>query len=105
MLKQNCGSAGARENNFADISDESGKIQALLRLDDLGDGFSLVEFLDLGDFVGVTGEIVTTRTGEITVQAKEIKLLSKALQAVAFNVAWGKKTLTKDSAKDIWTRF
>lgn len=65
---------------FADISDESGKIQALLRPDDLGEGFSLIEFLDLGDFAGVTGEIVTTRTGEITVAAKEIKLLSKAIR-------------------------
>lgn len=65
---------------FADVSDESGKIQALLRPDDLGEGFSLIESLDLGDFVGVSGEIVTTRTGEITVQAKEIKLLSKAVR-------------------------
>src|SRR3989338_9154160 len=36
---------------FADISDESGKIQALLRSDDLGEGFSLIEFLDLVYFI------------------------------------------------------
>jgi len=65
---------------FGDISDESGKIQMLLRPDDLGEGFSLIESLDLGDFIGVSGEIVTTRTGEITVQVKEIKLLSKAIR-------------------------
>ena len=46
----------------------------------MGESFSLIESLDLGDFVGVSGQIVTTRTGEITVQAKKIKLLSKALR-------------------------
>lgn len=65
---------------FTDLTDESGKIQVMLRADDLGENFSLTELLDLGDFIGVSGKVINSKTGEITVQAKDIKLLSKSIR-------------------------
>ena len=66
---------------FADLSDESGKIQIMLREDDLGNTvFADLMLYDLGDFLGVRGQVEQTKTGEITVRAKELTLLSKALR-------------------------
>ncbi len=66
---------------FADLTDETGKIQLMIRQDDLGvKPFSLLEFYDLGDFLGVEGEVVKTKTGEISVKAAKITLLSKAIR-------------------------
>lgn len=66
---------------FADLQDESGKIQVMLRAEGIGeDVFAGLQLLDLGDFVGVGGPVVVTKTGEITIQAKTIELLSKALR-------------------------
>jgi lysyl-tRNA synthetase class 2 len=72
---------------FAKIQDEKGKIQLYLSIDNLcpGEDKTLYEkvvlhLLDIGDFIGVRGEVFITRTGEITIRAKELKLLSKALR-------------------------
>ncbi|HXF51674.1 MAG TPA: lysine--tRNA ligase [Dehalococcoidia bacterium] len=65
---------------FLDLRDASGRIQAHLRRDVLGDAFGLLADLDLGDFLGVTGPLFRTRAGEITVEARELTLLAKALQ-------------------------
>lgn len=65
---------------FAVIEDESGVIQIYLKKDLLGEAFSLVKLLDLGDFIGATGEIFKTRMGEITVRADELGVLSKAIE-------------------------
>ncbi len=72
---------------FAKIQDEKGKIQLSLSIDNLcpGEDKTLYEklvlhLLDIGDFIGVRGEVFITRTGEITVRAKELTLLSKALR-------------------------
>lgn len=72
---------------FAKIQDEKGKIQLYLSIDNLcpGEDKTLYEkvvlhLLDIGDIIGIRGEVFITRTGEITVRAKELKLLSKALK-------------------------
>jgi lysyl-tRNA synthetase class 2 len=67
---------------FIHLLDESGKIQIHARRDKLGErGFSLAKSgLDLGDFVGVEGSLFTTKTGEKTVSADDIVLLSKAMR-------------------------
>jgi lysyl-tRNA synthetase, class II len=65
---------------FAHLMDQTGRIQLYARADQLGDGFTLVTELDLGDFVGVTGEMMRTRTGELTVAVKDVTFLAKSLR-------------------------
>ncbi|MBI2326071.1 lysine--tRNA ligase [Candidatus Collierbacteria bacterium] len=73
---------------FGQILDQSGKIQLFIRGDELEPtskakqtiGFGDLHLLDIGDFVQVFGEIVKTKTGEISVQVKHIKLLTKSLR-------------------------
>ncbi|MBI4216899.1 MAG: lysine--tRNA ligase [Chloroflexi bacterium] len=66
---------------FLDLRDGSGRIQAYLRADRLPPGqYDLLEALDLGDFLGVTGRLFRTKTGEPTIEAHHITLLAKSLQ-------------------------
>ncbi len=65
---------------FMDLVDSTGKIQIYLRQDILGkDYFKEVCGWDIGDIVGVRGEIFKTHHGEISIRVKEIELLAKAL--------------------------
>lgn len=69
--------------SFAHLLDQSGKMQLYVRRDLVGEEqYALFKSLDLGDFVGVTGKPFLTRTGEITVEAGEVVLLSKALRGL-----------------------
>lgn len=65
---------------FLDLRDGSGTIQALLRQNVLGVEYDLIKDLDLGDFLGVTGGLMRTRTGQITVDAQKVTLLSKGMR-------------------------
>jgi lysyl-tRNA synthetase class 2 len=66
---------------FAHLQDASGKIQVYLKRDALSpDDFAVVEQLDLGDFIGVRGRLFRTKTEELTVEAKDLVHLSKALR-------------------------
>ncbi len=66
---------------FLDLQDMSGRLQIFIRKNDLGDeGFELYKLLDIGDLVGVEGKVFQTRTGEISVAAAELTLLSKAVR-------------------------
>src|SRR6266542_1686090 len=65
---------------FAALRDQSGQIQLYARADVLGDQYALFTDLDVGDFVGVTGELFRTRTGELTVAVKQFEFLSKSLR-------------------------
>ncbi|MBI5366111.1 MAG: lysine--tRNA ligase, partial [Planctomycetes bacterium] len=65
---------------FADLRDWTGKIQLYFKKDKIGEAaWETFKSLDLGDHVGVTGELFKTRTGEITVAVRELTLLGKAL--------------------------
>jgi lysyl-tRNA synthetase class 2 len=66
---------------FADLGDESGKIQLYIRKSDIGDGrFSFFnQFVERGDFIGVSGHVFRTKLGEITIWVDEITLLCKAV--------------------------
>ncbi len=67
--------------SFLDLRDATGKIQVYLRADHIGQGpYQALENLDLGDFIGVTGPLFRTRTGEITAEAHAYALLAKSLQ-------------------------
>jgi lysyl-tRNA synthetase, class II len=65
---------------FAHLMDQSGRIQLYARVDQLGDDFALFTELDIGDFVGVTGELMRTRTGELTHAVKAFSFLAKSLR-------------------------
>ena len=65
---------------FLDLRDGTGKLQAHLRRDLIGDAFQVSRALDLGDFIGVTGPLFRTNTGEITVEVAEFVPLSKSLR-------------------------
>ena len=67
--------------SFATIQDRSGQIQIFLQREVLGDAaYSGFKSLDLGDIVGVRGTIFRTKTGELSVKAAELTLLTKSLQ-------------------------
>ena len=73
--------------SFAEIQDETGRIQIYLRRDDLcpGDDKTLYntvfkKLLDIGDIIGVQGYVFKTKTGETSVYVKELKLLTKSLR-------------------------
>src|SRR6266540_3484297 len=65
---------------FAALRDQSGQIQLYARADVLGDQYALFTDLDVGDFVGVTGELFRTRTSELTVAVKQFEFLAKSLR-------------------------
>lgn len=73
--------------SFAELQDETGKIQVYFRRDDLcpGDDKNLYnvvfkKLLDIGDILGVTGFVFTTQTGEISIHATSLRVLSKSLR-------------------------
>jgi lysyl-tRNA synthetase, class II len=67
--------------SFADIRDESGRIQLFFRLNDIGeDAYAALHDLDLGDFVGTTGAVFRTRRGEVSVRVQEMAVLTKSLR-------------------------
>ena len=66
--------------NFIDVQDRNGRIQVYVRMNDIGeDKYKEFKKWDIGDIVEVKGFVFKTRTGEISVHAKEIRLLSKSL--------------------------
>lgn len=66
--------------NFIDIQDRNGRIQAYVRMNDVGEEvFKEFKTWDLGDIVEIKGFVFKTKTGEISIHAKEIRLLSKSL--------------------------
>ncbi len=66
--------------NFIDISDRKGRMQVYVRMNDVGEEkFKEFKKWDIGDIIQVTGYVFKTRTGEISVHAKELTLLTKSL--------------------------
>ena len=73
--------------SFTELQDSEGRIQVYFNRDEICTGEDKMKYnelfkklLDLGDFIGVEGELFTTKVGEITVLVKDFKLLSKALK-------------------------
>ena len=65
---------------FAHLTENGEKLQAFFRKDDVAEpGWSVLKLLDLGDFISVTGPLMRTKTGELSVRVKEVQFLSKAL--------------------------
>ena len=66
--------------SFAQIQDESGRIQLFLQTNALGDVYEAFKGWDIGDIIAVEGGLTRTRTGELSVKATTLRLLTKALR-------------------------
>lgn len=73
--------------SFFELQDHSGRIQVYVKRDDLCPGEDKTFYtevfrrlLDIGDIVGIKGHVFTTKTGEVSVYCKEMKILSKSLR-------------------------
>ena len=67
--------------SFADLQDGSGRMQLFVGRDNLGtDAYQWFKKYDIGDIIGVQGEVFTTKTGQISVRVQQMTLLSKSLQ-------------------------
>lgn len=90
--------------SFADIEDETGRLQLYLNRDEIcpGEDKTLYnnvfkKLLDMGDFIGVKGEMFTTRMGETSLLVKELTVLSKSLRPLP--------TVKKDEDGNIYDAF
>ena len=69
--------------SFCNIQDRNGTIQSYVSRNDIGDeNYAAFKKFDIGDIVGIKGFVFKTKTGEISVHAKEVTLLSKSLQVL-----------------------
>ncbi|MEA1935471.1 MAG: lysine--tRNA ligase [Thermodesulfobacteriota bacterium] len=66
---------------FVNIQDREGRIQSYIKKNTVGEkAFSLFRRLDIGDIISVAGKVFKTKTGELTIEADEIGLISKAVR-------------------------
>lgn len=76
MTRRGHGKAG-----FAHIQDGQGRVQIYIRQDNVGKpDYKLFQGFDVGDIIGVTGEVFKTKTGEVTVNISSFRLLAKSLR-------------------------
>jgi lysyl-tRNA synthetase class 2 len=69
------------KSHFIDLSDNSGRIQVYLNSKEVGaEAMSAFDHLDIGDFLGVEGETFVTKTGEPSIKAASLRILSKSLR-------------------------
>lgn len=66
--------------SFAHLMDQKGRIQIYLKKDDIGENYDAFRLMDIGDIIGVEGYVFKTKTGEISVHVKSLKLLAKSLR-------------------------
>ena len=75
------GRRGHGKVSFIDLQDSEGRIQVFVKQDNIGEeAYKDLALLDLGDIIGVTGEVFRTNAGEVSVRAEEILLMTKSLQ-------------------------
>ena len=71
---------GHGKASFLTLSDGDGRLQVYVRQDEVGDeAYGLLALVDRGDFLGIAGKVMRTRKGELSVQARELTFLCKAL--------------------------
>lgn len=91
--------------SFLDMQDIEGHIQLCIKKDDVGEErYKIIhETLDIGDFVGVKGEILTTDAGEKTLQVKEYTFLGKALRPLPekFHGVTNQETIYRERHLDL----
>ena len=87
--------------SFAHIMDSKGRIQIYLKKDEIGDVYDAFKLLDIGDIIGVEGYVFKTKTGEISVHTKSMKLLSKSLKPLPV----AKEVIDEHGNKVIFDQF
>jgi lysyl-tRNA synthetase class 2 len=76
---------GHGKTAFAHLADSSGRIQLYFRKDALGDEvFGQLALFDIGDVVGISGSLMRTRTGEVTVRVASVEMLAKSLRPLPY---------------------
>jgi lysyl-tRNA synthetase class 2 len=76
---------GHGKTAFAHLADASGRIQLYFRKDELGDErFAQLALYDIGDVVGVSGALMRTRTGEVTIRVVDVEMLAKSLRPLPY---------------------
>ena len=69
--------------SFCNVQDLKGNIQSYVARDSIGEEeYKAFKKMDIGDIVGITGEVFKTKTGEISIHASKVELLSKSLQVL-----------------------
>ena len=87
--------------SFTVIQDNRGKIQLYLRKDELGDSYTAFKLLDIGDIIGIEGFVFKTKTGETSVHAKALTVLSKSLRPIPIP----KEVTDEEGNKKIYDQF
>jgi len=87
--------------SFAHIQDHLGRIQIYLRKDDVGQSYDAFKLMDIGDIIGVEGYVFKTKTGEISVHTKSLKLLAKSIRPLPIP----KEVIDENGNKTIFDQF
>ncbi len=87
--------------SFVHIMDKNGRIQVYLRKDDVGEIYDAFRLLDIGDIIGVSGFVFKTKTGEISVHAKSLNILSKSLRPIPIT----KEVVDENGNKQVFDQF
>jgi lysyl-tRNA synthetase, class II len=87
--------------SFAHLMDHKGRIQIYLRKDDIGEDYNAFKLMDIGDVIGVEGYTFKTKTGEISVHVKSLKLLAKSIRPLPI----AKETVDEQGNKTIHDQF
>lgn len=87
--------------SFAHIMDHTGRIQIYLKRDEIGDVYDAFKLMDIGDIIGVEGFVFKTKTGEISVHTKSLKLLAKSLKPLPI----AKEVIDESGNKIVYDQF
>lgn len=87
--------------SFAHIMDHTGRIQIYLKKDEIGDAYDAFKLMDIGDIIGVEGFVFKTKTGEISVHTKNLKLLAKSLRPLPI----AKEVIDEQGNKTVYDQF
>lgn len=87
--------------SFAHIQDSNGRIQIYLKKDEISESYDAFKLMDIGDIVGVEGYVFKTKTGEISVHTRELKLLAKSLRPLPI----AKEIVDEQGNKTIFDQF
>ncbi len=71
---------GFGKASFLSVRDGSGELQIFCRANVLGDDFAALENIDIGDHIEAIGPVMVTKTGELSIEAKHLRLITKALR-------------------------
>jgi lysyl-tRNA synthetase class 2 len=98
MLKRVMGKA-----SFATVQDATGRIQAYVTRDAVGEEvYAAFKNWDLGDIIAVEGQLMKTKTGELSIKATKMRLLTKSLRPCpTSSTAW--PTWSRSTASAMWT--